>query len=58
MIGFNPCFWHIKPFAYKKPFYADEWLVDPNLTEYRLGFLMFKVYILIESEAKEECLYD
>lgn len=44
----NPFNWSLKPKFVKVPSYADDWLVDPYLKEYRAQFLFLKIILLIE----------
>lgn len=58
--SFNPFQWRIKPFLGKMPTYADDWLIDPYLIEYKFSFLMIKISVFIETGKQDEyeSLYD
>jgi uncharacterized protein YdhG (YjbR/CyaY superfamily) len=55
----NPTTWKLKPTLKKVPTYADEWLYDPTLVEYKLTWLFIRISLYIETATHDlDDIYD
>lgn len=55
----NPTTWKLKPTLKKVLPYADEWLYDPTLVEYKLSWLFIRISLYIETATHDsDDIYD
>ncbi len=53
-VSFNPITWNLKPIIKNVPSYADDWLYDPNMLEYKLSWLFFRISLFMETGKAED----
>jgi hypothetical protein len=56
---FNPVSWILTPKFRRMPTYADDWLYDPTLVEYKLSWLFIRISIYLETGTHDiDDIYD